>query len=320
MLKPLFPALETYDSGHLPLDPPHVMYYEQSGDPQGVPVLFLHGGPGGGSSPDCRRFFDPNHYRIILYDQRGAGHSQPLGCLENNTTQHLIADIESLRRHLEIEQWVVFGGSWGSTLALAYAQTHPRSCLGLVLRGIFLCQKQEIDWFLYGMRAFFPEIWDDFASYIPADERHDLLSAYHRRLIDPDPAIHMPAAHQWSLYEGSCSTLLPSPEALEAFNDDKVALGLARIEAHYFLNDIFLPKNALLNKIERIRHLPAVIIQGRYDMVCPPRTATILAAAWPEAEYILVQEAGHSALDPGIRSALITAMEEGKTRFIPQAA
>ena len=230
----------------------------------------------------------------------------------------MIADIGSLRRHLKIGQWVVFGGSWGSTLALAYAQTDPDACLGLVLRGIFLCQKQEIDWFLYGIRTFFPETWDDFATYIPAHERHDLLRAYYRRLIDPDPAIHMPAARKWSLYEGRCSTLLPSPETLKTFNDDGVALGLARIEAHYFLNDIFLSENALLNEVDRIRHLPGVIIQGRYDMVCPPRTADILANAWPEADYILVQEAGHSALDPGILSALVTAMEEGKNRFVPK--
>ncbi len=319
-LKPLFPALEPYDNGHLPLDPPHVMYYEQSGNPQGVPVLFLHGGPGGGSSPGCRRFFNPDDYRIILYDQRGSGNSQPPGCLENNTTQHLLADIERLRCHLGIEQWVVFGGSWGSTLALAYAETDPDACLGLVLRGIFLCQKQEIDWFLYGIRRFFPEFWDDFATYIPPHERDDLLRAYHRRLIDPDPDIHMPAARKWSLYEGSCSTLLPNPETIRSFSDDRVALGLARIEAHYFLNDIFLPENALLNKIDRIRHLPGIIIQGRYDMVCPPRAADMLAAAWPEADYILVPQAGHSALDPKIRSALVTAMEQSKNRFARQAA
>jgi proline iminopeptidase len=308
-LRELYPEIQPHQSGMLKLDDIHTMYWEVSGNPRGVPVVFLHGGPGAGTTASHRRFFDPAHYRIVLFDQRGAGRSLPLGEIHSNTTPHLIRDIETLRAHLGIERWLVFGGSWGSTLALAYAESHPERCTGLMLRGIFLCRKREIDWFLYDIRHIFPEAWRAFAEYLPAAERTDLLGHYHRRLMDPDPAVHMPAARRWSVYEGSCSTLLPSPETVAAFGDDRMALGLARMEAHYFAHNIFLPENSLLDELERIRRLPAIIVQGRYDVVCPIVTADELHRAWPEASYVVVPDAGHSAMEPGIRSALVAATD-----------
>jgi proline iminopeptidase len=313
-LLPLFPPIEPYSAGFLDLDAPHRMYYEESGNPNGVPVVFLHGGPGAGSSAVHRQFFDPAFYRIVVYDQRGAGRSLPLGCLDNNTTPKLVEDLERLRTKLAIERWIVFGGSWGSTLALAYAEHHPERCRGLVLRGIFLCRPSEIDWFLYGLKAIFPEAWRGFAHYIPEAERSDLLRAYHKRLIEPDPAVHMPAARSWSVYEGSCSTLLPNPALVADFASDRVALGLARIEAHYFMNDIFLPPDFLLRETRRLKDIPGFIVQGRYDIVCPAISADDLHRAWPEAEYAIVADAGHSAFEPGIRSRLVAAMEAFKLR------
>ncbi len=301
----------------LPLDGGHAMYWEECGNPAGIPVVFLHGGPGAGSAPNHRRFFDPAAYRIVVFDQRGAGRSTPLGEIADNTTPHLVADIECLREHLGIARWLVFGGSWGSTLALAYGQAHPDRCLGFVLRGIFLCRRSEIDWFLYGLRTLFPEAWEAFVAPIPRAERGDLLAAYYRRLVDPDPAVHMPAAHAWSIYEGSCSTLLPSAETVSYFAGDVVALGLARIEAHYFTHDIFLPENALLDDVGRIRHLPCTIVQGRYDAVCPIVTADDLRRAWPEARYVVVPDAGHSAWEPGICAELVRATESFKTILQP---
>lgn len=308
----LYPEIEPYASGLLELDALHRMYWEECGNPRGLPVVFLHGGPGAGSAPAHRRFFDPACYRIVVYDQRGAGRSRPLGELRENTTPLLTDDLERLRRHLGIEQWLVFGGSWGSTLALAYAVRHPERCAGLILRGIFLCRRSEIDWFLYGVRNLFPEAWSAFAGHVPEAERNDLLGAYYRRLVDPDPAVHMPAARAWSIYEGSCSTLLASPETVAYFAGDVVALGLARIEAHYFTHGIFLGENALLEGVPRIRGVPAVIVQGRYDAVCPIVTAEELHRAWPEAEYIVVPDAGHSAWEPGICAELVRATERFK--------
>ena len=308
-VSPLYPEIEPYASGMLGLDGVHAVYWETSGSPEGIPVVFLHGGPGAGSSSRHRRFFDPAAYRIIVYDQRGAGRSTPLGELRDNTTPHLVADLERLREHLGVARWLVFGGSWGSTLALAYAEAHPARVLGLMLRGIFLCRPSEIDWFLYGLRNVFPEAWDKFAGFLPAAERSDLLASYHRRLVDPDPAVHMPAARSWSLYEGACSTLLPSQETLAHFGDDVVALGLARIEAHYFRNGVFLTPNALLDNVHLLRGIPGVIVQGRYDMVCPIVSAHELVAAWPEAKYIVVPDAGHSAWEPGIAAALVEACD-----------
>lgn len=308
----LYPAIEPTHHGMLPLDARHTLYWEQSGNANGIPVLFLHGGPGAGSTPNHRRFFDPAYYRIVIYDQRGAGRSTPLGEIQDNTTPHLIQDIETLRQHLGIEQWLIFGGSWGSTLALAYGEAHPSRCLGFVLRGIFLCRNSEIDWFLYGLHHFFPEAWHDFVAPLSASERNDILSAYYRRLMDPDPAVHMPAARAWGRYEGSCSTLLPSPETVEYFTGDTVALGLARMEAHYFVHGIFLPENALLDNIHTLHDHPAIIVQGRYDAVCPIVSADDLHRAWPRAEYTVIEDAGHSAWEPGIRAALVQATEKFK--------
>ena len=293
----------------LVLDALHTMYWEESGNPAGIPVVFLHGGPGSGSTPRHRCFFDPQAYRIILYDQRGAGRSAPLGELQDNSTPHLVNDLEILRRHLGVGQWLVFGGSWGSTLALAYAQAHPHCCLGLALRGIFLFRASEIDWFMYGMRRVFPESWDSFAGHLPASERGALLGGYYRRLTNPDPAVHMPAAKAWSHYEGACSTLLPSEETAAHFDDDRVALGLARIEAHYFANRGFMEENSLLDNAGRLKHIPGIIVQGRYDMVCPLVSAHELRAAWPESAYRIVPDAGHSAWEPGILSELVSATE-----------
>ncbi len=303
----LFPAIDPYATGMLKTSGIHRIYWETSGNPQGIPVVFVHGGPGSGTSPRQRCFFDPTRYRIVLFDQRGCGLSTPHGELSDNTTPHLIEDMETLRRQLGIDAWLVFGGSWGSTLALAYAETHPERCLGLVLRGIFLCRKSEIDWFLEGIRTFFPEAQRQFASGVPENERHDLLKAYHRRLTDPDPAIHQPAAYLWSTFEASCSTLLPNPDLVAAFGSEKTALSLSRIEAHYFIHNIFLPDNSLLDQVARIRHLPAIIVQGRYDAVCPIVSADDLARAWPEARYVIIADAGHSAFEPGIAQALVNA-------------
>jgi proline iminopeptidase len=312
---PLYPSIEPRHGGYLDVGDGHRLYWEESGNPKGVPVVFLHGGPGAGASPVHRQFFDPDHYRIVVFDQRGAGRSTPLGSLEANTTPHLVADMERLRGHLGIERWAVFGGSWGSTLALAYAEHHPERCHALVLRGIFLGRPEEIDWFLHGIRHFFPEPWRAFAHFIPEEERNDLLAAYHRRLVDPDPAVHLPAARRWSVYEGSCSTLLPNPALVADFAADRVALGLARIEAHYFVNRLFLPDGFLLANVGRVRHIPAVIVQGRYDAVCPPSTADDLRRAWPEAECHFVPDAGHSAFEPGIRSRLVGAMDALRERL-----
>jgi proline iminopeptidase len=308
----LFPPIEPYRTGRLRLDSRHTMYWEESGNPHGVPALFLHGGPGAGATPVHRRFFDPAYWRIVIYDQRGGGRSTPLGETEDNSPAHLVADIERLRGELGIAQWLVFGGSWGSTLALLYAEANPERCLGLVLRGVFLARAAEIEWFLYGIRAVFPETWRAFAGFIPEAERGDLLAAYHRRLVDPDPRVHMPAARAWSLYEGACSTLLPNPETIAAFGEDRLALGLARIEAHFFSRYLLSGETDLVARIGRVRDLPAVIVQGRYDMVCPIRSADELARAWPEAAYVIVPDAGHSAMEPGIREQLVLATERLK--------
>jgi len=308
----LFPPIEPYATGMLPLDRRHTMYWEQCGNPGGQPVVFLHGGPGAGATPTHRRFFDPGSYRIVVFDQRGAGRSTPLGELYENTTDRLVADMELLRGQLGIDRWVVFGGSWGSTLALAYAQAHPDRVRALILRGIFLCRKSEVDWFLYGARSVFPEPWRAFAGHIPEAERNDLLEAYYRRLTNADPAIHIPAARAWSIYEGACSTLLPNPDTVAAFGEDRMALGLSRIEAHFFKYEVRTPADDLVRGIDRIRHIPATIVQGRYDMVCPIISADELARAWPEAHYVVVPDAGHSAMEPGIRAQLVTATERAK--------
>jgi proline iminopeptidase len=308
----LFGPIEPHAHGFLQPDAVHRIYWEESGNPKGLPVIFLHGGPGSGTSPEQRRFFDPEHYRIVLFDQRGSGRSTPYAELKDNTTPHLIADIELLRETLAIDRWLVFGGSWGSTLALAYGEAHPKRCLGFVLRGIFLCRKSEIDWFLYGLKTLFPEAWRKLVEPFEDNQRSDLLHAYYQRLVNPDPAVHLPAARAWAGYEASCSTLLPNEKLIKGFESDAVALSLARIEAHYFMHDIFLPEDSLFANLDRIRHLPAVIVQGRYDAICPIVTADELARAWPEAFYEIVADAGHSAFEPGITQALVHATEAFK--------
>jgi proline iminopeptidase len=285
------------------------MYWEQVGNPRGAPVLFLHGGPGAGAGAVHRRFFDPAFWRTVIFDQRGAGRSRPLGTLEANTTSHLVSDIEALRRYLGIDRWLLFGGSWGSTLAVAYAQAFPERVAGCVLRGVFLGRPAEVAWFLHGLKAVFPEAHAAFVGHLPEAERGDVLGNYLKRLTHPDPAIHMPAARAWSVYEGSCSTLLPSPDTVASFALDRTALGLARIEAHYFANGLFLPPGGLLAGMHALANVRAEIVQGRYDMICPPLTAFELAAAWPTARLMVVPDAGHSALEPGIRRGLVAAVE-----------
>lgn len=311
----LYPPIEAAATGMLPLDHGHCMYWESLGNPKGIPVVFLHGGPGAGCTSDHRRFFDPAAYHIVLFDQRGAGRSTPAGCVESNSTTSLVADMERLRVHLGIDRWLIFGGSWGSTLALAYGEAHPERCLGFVLRGIFLGRPTEIEWFLYGMRNVFPEAWREFVRVLPASERNDLLTAFHRRLTDPNPDVHMAAARSWSSYEAACSTLRPGNLMNGVWEPSQSALNLARIEAHYFVNNVFLAPNALLANLDCIRDLPCTIVQGRYDMVCPIASADELAGLWPNAQYVIVPDAGHSAWEPGILAALVKATDAMKTRL-----
>jgi proline iminopeptidase len=309
-LTPLFPALSPNRHGMLAVDGIHTIYWEECGNPDGIPVLFLHGGPGAGLSPQHRRFFDPQRYRVILFDQRGAGKSTPLGEWRNNTTQLLIEDIERLRAQFGIAQWLVFGGSWGSTLALAYGQAHPEACLGFVLRGIFLCTQAEIDWFIEGVRWFYPELYEEFAAPIPPEERGDLLAAYVKRILSSDPAVYWPAARAWSRFEGRRVYLMPQAE--DAPND-ALDLGVGRLESHYMANLGFFEEDQLIRNMERIAHLPAVIVQGRYDAICPPLSAYRLQQAWPGAQLEMIPDAGHGALERGIAAALVRATG----RFVP---
>ena len=305
----LYPPTEPYDCGSLAVGSGHELYYEQNGRPGGTPIVFLHGGPGGGGDVNARRFFDPQRFRAVLFDQRGSGRSTPLASLVDNTTWDLVADIERLREHLGIERWLVFGGSWGSTLALAYAETHPERVRGLILRGIFLLRKKELDWFYQsGASEIFPERWQEFIAPIDAAERDDLLAAYHRGLNSGDSAREQWLARSWSLWEGATSSLLADPEREAAFSADAFSIALARIETHFFVNQgFFTAEEQLFEGIERIRGLPAVIVQGRYDVVCAPVTAWELAERWPEADLRIIPDAGHSAFEPGIAAELIAA-------------
>ena len=289
----------------------HALYYEQCGNPAGQPVVFLHGGPGGGISPGYRQFFDPAHYRVILFDQRGAGRSTPHAELRENTTWDLVADIERLREHFKIERWQVFGGSWGSTLALAYAEAHPDRVTALILRGIFLCRPKEINWFYQkGADAIFPDVWEEYERVIPEAERVDMLAAYHRRLTGADEQVRLEAARAWSVWEGSTSKLVPDPGLIEHFGEAHLALAMARIECHYFMHNAFFEtENYLIENVGKIRNIPAVIVQGRYDVVCPMMSAWDLHKAWPEAELRIVPDAGHSAMEKGIISALVEATD-----------
>jgi proline iminopeptidase len=314
-MRTFYPPIEPYDQGMLPVSPVHTIYYEQCGNPEGTPALFLHGGPGGGIVPDYRRFFDPEAYRVVLFDQRGSGQSTPHASLEENTTWHLVSDIERLREQLGIEKWLVFGGSWGSTLALAYAQTHPERVSALVLRGIFLCRPKEIRWFYQeGASWIFPDVWEEYLNVIPEEERGDMVSAYYRRLTSEDEQVRLEAARAWSVWEGSTSKLLFDYAMIEKFADAEFALAFARIECHYFMNNAFFETdNYLIENASKIRHIPAVIVQGRYDVVCPFRSAWELHRAWPEAELKVIPDAGHSATEPGTIAALVEATDGFKT-------
>lgn len=304
----LFPEIKPHATYRLAVDAPHVLYVEESGNPQGLPVLFVHGGPGAGCEDYHRRFFDPAIYRIVLFDQRGSGRSTPHACLEMNTTQDLVADMERIRVHLHIERWVLFGGSWGSTLSLVYAQTYPERVLGLVLRGIFLCRPHEIQWFYQaGAHRIFPDYWQDFLAPIPLAERDDLLHAYHRRLTGDDELARLTAAKAWSLWEGRAATLRPKKAVTDFFGSAHTALSLARIEAHYFVNDCFLAPDQILRDVARLQTIPGVIVHGRYDIVCPVENAWELHGAWPSSELRIIADAGHSASEAGTTDALIFA-------------
>jgi proline iminopeptidase len=307
----LYPEIEASRTGRLRVSDVHELYFEESGNPKGKPVVFVHGGPGGGTDAKQRRFFDPAHYRIVLFDQRGCGKSTPHASLEDNTTWHLVADMEALRQHLGIERWQVFGGSWGSTLALAYAEKHPDRVTELVLRGIFLLRKWEIDWFYQeGASALFPDAWQAYLEAIPPEERGDLLSAYHRRLTSEDPATQIAAAKAWSVWEGSTSFLYQNQEYIDRCGGEKFSIAFARIECHYFANKGFFEHDdQLLRDVGKIRHIPTVIVQGRYDVVCPMKSAWDLHRAFPEADLRIAPDAGHSAFEPGILHELISATD-----------
>jgi len=307
----LYPAIEPYRSGWLRVSPLHEIYWEESGNPKGKPALFVHGGPGAGADRRSRRFFDPKRYRIVVFDQRGCGRSRPHASLEDNTTWHLVADIERLRKFLGIERWLVFGGSWGSTLALAYSQAHPRRVSELVLRGIFMLRRWEIDWFYQdGAGALFPDRWEDYLAAIPSRERGDLVAAYYRRLTSPNRATRVRAARAWSIWEAATSHLLMNDANIDKWGEEDFAVAVARIECHYFVNKGFLRReDQLLRGVARIRHIPCVIVQGRYDVVCPIRTAWDLHRRWPEADFRIVPDAGHSALEPGNTHELVSATD-----------
>jgi proline iminopeptidase len=313
-MRELYPPIEPYDSGRLQVSPIHNIYYEQAGNPEGQPVVFLHGGPGGGIVSDYRRYFDPAAYRVVLFDQRGSGQSTPHAELEGNTTWDLVDDIEKLRTRLGFESWHVFGGSWGSTLALAYAETHPERVRSLTLRGIFLCRPEEIRWFYQeGASWLFPDVWEEYEKVIPEEERDDFVSAYYRRLTSEDEAVRIEAARAWSVWEGSTSKLLFDYASVEKFADPEFALAFARIECHYFMNNAFFPTdNHLIENVGKIRHIPATIVQGRYDVVCPIKSAWELHKAWPEADFRVVPDAGHSITEPGIIHELVSATDRFK--------
>jgi proline iminopeptidase len=316
MPRTLYPEIQPYVQHSLAVAPPHVLHVEECGNPHGLPVVFVHGGPGAGCEPWHRRFFDPARYRIVLFDQRGCGRSAPHASLEANTTQALVADMERIREHLGIERWVVFGGSWGSTLGLVYAETHPERVLALVLRGIFLCRPHEIAWFYQeGASRLFPEHWQHYLAPIPAEERGDLLGAYHRRLTSDDEVTRMAAAKAWSIWEGSTATLRPNRSVIDHFADPYTALSLARIECHYFVHDSFLRPNQILADAHRLKDIPGVIVHGRYDVICPVENAWQLHQAWPGSELHIVPDAGHSAAEPGNTAALVEATDAFAERF-----
>ena len=312
----LYPAIEPYRQGYLRVSELHEIYYEESGNPAGKPAIFLHGGPGAGSDPRARQFFDPHHYRIVVFDQRGCGRSRPSASLVENTTWHLVADMERLRKHLGIERWLVFGGSWGSTLALAYSEAHPERVSEIVLRGIFLLRYSEIRWFYqHGASEIFPDAWESYRNAIPEEERDDYLNAYYQRLTGSDQRTALAAARAWSVWEASTSFLHSNPDNIRKWGEDQFALAVARIECHYFVNRGFLrSETQLLDDVARIRNVPTTIVQGRYDVVCPATTAWDLHRVWPEADFRLVPDAGHSAFEAGNIHELVSATDRYRSR------
>ncbi len=316
-MQTLYPEIKPYARHELAVEEPHVLYVDESGSPDGLPVLFVHGGPGGGCDALSRRFFDPTLYRIITFDQRGCGRSTPHASLENNTTAHLIADMQRIREHLGIDKWVLFGGSWGSTLSLAYAQRYPEHVHALILRGIFLCRPQDLAWFYQeGASRLFPDYWQDFLSPIPLEERDDLMQAFYRRLTGNDQIAQMHAAKAWSCWEGRTATLRPNHNVVERFADAHRALSMARIECHYFVNQAFLEPDQLLRDMPKIAHLPGIIVHGRYDAICPLDNAWALHQAWSNSELQIIRDAGHSAAELGITDALIRATGEIAHRLL----
>jgi proline iminopeptidase len=309
-----YPPIEPYETGRLEVGGGHEIYWEQSGNPRGKPALFVHGGPGFGTEPKQRQFFDPAAYRIVLFDQRGCGKSTPFASLDENTTWDLVRDIEKVRERLGIERWQVFGGSWGSTLGLAYAQAHPERVTELVLRGIFLLRPEEIEWFYQkGAHAIYPDAWESYLAPIPPEGRGDLVRAYYKRLTSSDPEVRRQAARAWSVWKGRTSNLLPNPALVAKTGEEEFSLGFARIECHYFVHGAWLEGRELLANVDKVRNIPAVIVQGRYDVVCPMMSAWALHRAWPEAKLKIVPDAGHSAFEPGILHELIEATD----RFRP---
>lgn len=307
----LYPPIAPYAEHSVQVDSTHTLYLEECGNPDGLPVLFIHGGPGGGFTPLHRRYFNPELYRIVLFDQRGCGKSRPHACLTNNTTAHLIEDIEKIRRHLNIDQWVLFGGSWGSTLSLLYAQSYPERVLGMVLRGIFLCRDEDIEWFYQqGADRFYPEYWRDFIEPIVPERRHEMVQAYYDLLTGENEIARMHAAEAWSVWEGRTSTLAPDDDLVNHFGDPFHALAMARIECHYFIHHAFIEPNQILNNLNAISHLPTHIIQGRYDMVCPINQAHALAEGLPKARLTICHHAGHSAMEHDIAQQLVAATDE----------
>ena len=307
----LYPDIRPNQTYHLDVDGGHSLYIEESGDPQGIPILFLHGGPGAGTSAFDRRFFDPDKYRIILFDQRGSGQSKPHASLNDNTTSHLVADIEKIREYLNVEQWALFGGSWGSTLALVYAQAYPERVRGMILRGIFLCREQDLNWFYQeGADRIFPDYWQDYCSQIPIEEQDSMIQAYYRRLTGANELAKMGAAKAWSQWEGRCATLRPNPDVVSNFTEPHLALSLARIEAHYFANNAFLKPNQIIEDAQKLSGIPSIIIHGRYDMVCPLDGAMELHRHWPDSELHIIRDAGHSSHEPSIGDALVKATND----------
>ncbi len=307
----LYPDIRTNQTYQLQVDDSHTLYIEESGDPQGIPILFLHGGPGAGTSSFDRRFFDPDKYRIILFDQRGAGQSKPHASLNDNSTSHLIADIEKIREYLKVEKWALFGGSWGSTLALIYAQAFPQRVLGMILRGIFLCRPQDLEWFYQcGADRIFPDYWQDYLAPIPKAEQGKMIQAYYRRLTGANELAKMAAAKAWSQWEGRCATLRPNPDVVHHFVEPHMAVSLARIEAHYFINKAFLEPDQILRDAHRLNDIPGTLIHGRYDMVCPLDGATALHNAWPASKLHIIRDAGHSSREPSVMDALVKATDD----------